>query len=72
MSNTMQDTFVKLLEATIRAQVEVSIHGAVEEAKNKIEREIIGHADKMALSILRKYSITDMNDHIVIRVEKNI
>ena len=42
-----------------------------EDAAEKLRKEVASEVDKLALSIMKEYSIRDMGTHIIIEVKKH-
>jgi len=65
------DYMTKVIEATLKEAVKKAADKAIAQAQSSIEQEVYAEVDKIALSILRNYSVMDMGNRIVIEVKKN-
>jgi hypothetical protein len=62
------------LAAVIQAEIKAAVDDAIEDAQKEIVSQVrsavAAQADRIALKIMRRYSIMSFGDEIVIRVDK--
>lgn len=68
--STQEQNIEKYLLDALRLQIEDSVKSVIEEAKVELEKRVGAELDKMALSLLKNYSIERNSTQIIITVNK--
>ena len=66
------DLILKAITAAIKEETTVRVDKAIKEAKQRVEKEIRASVDKIALSVLAEYDVSSQNNHIIIKVKKDV
>jgi len=68
--STTEVWLAAVIQAEIKAAVDEAIEDAQKEIVSQVRSAVAAQADRIALKIMRRYSIMSFGDEIVIRVDK--